>query len=81
MNRKGEMIVRILLVVGVLLLLAFFLSPRKHASPAPVGVYVAYRHSQSRLLVNTSNGKLCWPANQAKEGQIPEINFPACGSE
>jgi hypothetical protein len=74
------------LLVGAALFFLLALSGGAGPTSQPqIGLYVPYRYgAASRLLVNTSNGKLCWPANVAKQAQTLdpiELNAPACGTE
>lgn len=73
-------------LLAVLFLFLFVLSggAQRQNSQPQVGLYVPYRHTVSRLLLNTSNGKLCWPANVSKQAQtldVIEVNSPVCGTE
>jgi len=74
------------ILVGAALLFLLVLSGGAGPASQPqVGLYVPYRYgTASRLLVNTSTGKLCWPTNVAKQSQTLdpiELNAPACGTE
>jgi len=75
------------ILVGAALLFLLVLSggAQRPTSQPQVGLYVPYRYgAASRLLVNTSTGKLCWPANVSKQAQtldVIEMNTPVCGTE
>ncbi len=74
------------ILVGAALLFLLVLSGGAGPTSQPqVGLYVPYRYgAASRLLVNTSTGRLCWPANVSKQAQTLdpiELTAPACGTE
>jgi len=85
MREKGNPLSVVLVGICLLFLLVLSGGAQRQTSQPQVGLYVPYRYgAASRLLVNTSTGKLCWPANLSKQAQTLdaiEMNTPVCGTE
>jgi len=84
MREKGNPLPVVLVGICLLFLLVLSGGAQRQNSQPQVGLYVPYRYTVSRLLLNTSTGKLCWPANLSKQAQtldVIEVNSPVCGTE